>query len=223
MFLEHQGVQTIQDNQLVQIPVRVTETIDLAAASLVMNFPQNDLDIVSVEAAYDNQTLAFNTVGNQLRIGWYTLQPKTLFRNDVLMTLTVRLKNSGSSSSLGFELTPESSIADYYGINFVDKSLAIPALVNSKQGFVLSQNIPNPFKSSTQITYTLPEDGFIKLELLDIVGKQISVLTEGVESAGIHNYTLSANTLSDGVYFYRMSVNTGSQQYSQTKRMVISQ
>lgn len=98
----------------------------------------------------------------------------------------------------------------------------MPVLVNGNQGFSLQQNIPNPFSGITRISYTLPEDGKVKLELLDVVGKQIAVLEEKAVSSGTHTYTFSGNELPNGVYFYRMSVSTASQQYSQTKRMVIS-
>ena len=222
MFLENQGIQLVNEDQIVQLPIRISQSLDFAALSLVLDFPANNIEILGAEAAYDNQTLVYNVLNGQLRLGWYTLQPKTFSANDVVVTLTVKLKNFAATQSLGFELNPESSLADYNGVKILNKSLTIPSLVDGKQGFSLNQNVPNPFNNTTQITYTMPDDGYVKLELLDVVGKQISVLQEGQESAGIHNYTFSGNSLSNGVYFYRMTVNTESQQYSQTKRMVIS-
>ena len=98
----------------------------------------------------------------------------------------------------------------------------MPVLLDSKQGFSLSQNVPNPFTQLTQISYVLPEDGNVKLELLDMIGQQLSVLEENQVKAGAHTFNFSGNSLPNGVYFYRMNVTTGSQTYSQTKRMVIS-
>lgn len=222
LFLENQGVQIIENQQIVQLPVRLNQALNAAAVSLIMNYPVDVLEIMNVEAAYDNQTLVYNTIGDELRIGWYSLQPKELNKDDVLVTLTVKLRNAANYADLNFSLNAESSIADYAGVAFVNKSLSIPSLVSSLQGFNLSQNIPNPFNNTTQINYVLPADGTVKLELLDVVGKQIAVLEDGQQTAGAHNYTFSGNSLPGGVYFYRMVVNTGSQQFSQTKRMVIS-
>jgi hypothetical protein len=222
LFLENRGVQTIENQQIVRLPVTLNQALNCAAVSLVMNYPVNALEILSVEAAYDNSTLVYNTIGDALRIGWYSLQPKEINKDEVLMTLTVKLRNAANYVDLNFGLNAESSIADYSGVAFTNKSLSIPSLVSSLQGFTLSQNIPNPFTSTTQISYVLPADGSMKLELLDVVGKQIAVLEDGQQTAGAHTYTFSGNALPDGVYFYRMVVNTGSQQYSQTKRMVIS-
>ena len=98
----------------------------------------------------------------------------------------------------------------------------MPILVDSKNGIYLGQNVPNPFKDLTQITFTLPEDGFVKLEVLDLVGQQISVLEERQETAGAHSINFAGSALPNGVYFYKMTVNTGIQKYSQTKRMIIT-
>lgn len=221
LFLVNQGVQMMEQYQVVTIPVRVKQAISPAAMSLIMNYPQSDLEVLGVTAAYDNQTLVYNAVNGELRIAWCTLQPKALSTDDVLFTLTLKLK-SGSNAHLSFELNPESSLADFQGITLVEKTLSMPSLVNSGQGFSLNQNIPNPFNVTTQITYVLPEEGYVKLELLNLVGQQIAVLQEGQQASGSHVYTVDGNSLSDGVYFYRMIVNNGSQQFSQTKRMVIS-
>jgi len=222
LFLENQGVQAIENQQIVRLPVKLNQALNCAAVSLSMNYPADALEILAVEAAYDNQTLVYNTIGNELRIGWYSLQPKEMSKDEVLLTLTVKLRNVANYVDLNFGLNAESSIADYSGLAFVNKSLSIPALVSSTQGFTLSQNIPNPFNNTTQINYVLPADGSVKLELLDVVGKLITVLEDGQQSAGAHNYTFSGSALPSGVYFYRMLVETGTQQYSQTKRMVIS-
>lgn len=221
LFLVNQGVQTLDQYQIVSVPVRVKQAMSPAAMSLIMNYPGSDIQILGVEAAYDNQSLVYNAVNNELRIAWCTLQPKALKVDDVLFTITLKL-NAAAAADLAFQLDAESNVADFHGVTLMEKTLAMPTLVNSGQGFTLSQNMPNPFSGSTQITYTLPEGSYVKLELLNVVGQQIAVLEEGQQTSGSHTYTMSGNSLADGVYFYRMLVNSGSQQYSQTKRMVIS-
>lgn len=220
IFLASQGIQMLNNNQIVVVPVRINESMSCAAMSLIMNYSSN-LEILNVEAAYDKQNLLFNTIGNELRIAWNSLQPKNLNKDEVILNITLKLKNS-DNSNLGFTLNPESSIADYNGITILNKTLSMPVLLDSKQGFSLSQNVPNPFTQLTQISYVLPEDGNVKLELLDMIGQQLSVLEENQVKAGAHTFNFSGNSLPNGVYFYRMNVTTGSQTYSQTKRMVIS-
>lgn len=220
IFLENQGVQRVDNGQIVIVPIRVSQAMSAAAVSLIMNYPVDAVEILDVQASYNNQTLVYNTTGNELRIGWYTLNPKVLGKDEVLLNVTMKLKST--VSALNFNLTAETSIADYNGVAFDGKSLNMPVLVNGNQGFSLSQNIPNPFANMTQISYTLPEDGQVKLELLDVVGKQIAVLEDKNVAAGTHTFNFSGNELPNGVYFYRMNVSTEAQQFSQTKRMVIS-
>ncbi|MHC1706606.1 MAG: T9SS type A sorting domain-containing protein [Bacteroidales bacterium] len=220
LFLVNQGIQMMEQYQVVNIPVRVQQAVNPAAMSLIMNYPEAELEILGVQAAYDNQSLVYNAQNGELRIAWCTLQPKNLNADDVLFTLTLKLKKA--SSDLTIEPDAESNLADFTGTTLLGKSLTMPSLVSTESGFTLSQNMPNPFNGNTQINYTLPENSFVKLELLDIVGKQIAVLSEGQQTSGTHTYTFSGDALADGVYFYRMMVSDGSQQFSQTKRMVIS-
>ncbi|MEI6575396.1 MAG: dockerin type I domain-containing protein [Bacteroidota bacterium] len=224
LFVENQGVQVIDGQSLVNVPVRVKESLNCAALSLILNYPSNDMDVLGVEAAYDNQSLVYNTMGNEIRIAWYTLQPKAINADETLLTLKLKLKNANNpSTDLNLSInTDESSLADFNGANIINKTLLIPSLVNNGNGFSLSQNVPNPYKDVTVIAYAIPVDGTVKLEVLDVIGQSVAVLQDGLLSAGAYTYTMSGSALPSGVYFYKMSVSNSTTQFTQTKRMVIS-
>ncbi|MEI6575394.1 MAG: T9SS type A sorting domain-containing protein [Bacteroidota bacterium] len=224
LFVENQGVQQIDGQVLVSVPVRVKESLNMAAMSLVLNYPANDMDVLGVEAAYDNQSLVYNTMGNELRIAWYTLQPKAINADETLLTLKLKLKNANNpSTDLNLSInTDESSLADFNGGKIINKTLLIPSLVNNGNGFSLSQNVPNPYKDVTLIAYAIPVDGNVKLEVLDLIGQSVAVLQDGLMSAGAYTYSMSGSVLPSGVYFYKMTVGTSTTLFTQTKRMVIS-
>ena len=46
----------------------------------------------------------------------------------------------------------------------------------SPDEFKLYQNYPNPFESSTNIVYQIPEDGFVVLKVYDLLGREIETL-----------------------------------------------
>jgi hypothetical protein len=72
---------------------------------------------------------------------------------------------------------------------------------------VLYQNYPNPFNPATTISFDLGKSADIKLEVFDILGQQVAVLTDEPLNAGRHEVLFHGSSLSSGLYFYQLSVN----------------
>ena len=70
--------------------------------------------------------------------------------------------------------------------------------------FRLQQNYPNPFNPTTQITYELPQNSDVRLEVFDMNGRQVATLVNESVSAGTHTVNFNASDLSSGVYMYRL-------------------
>ncbi len=77
-----------------------------------------------------------------------------------------------------------------------------PALPNS---FSLAQNFPNPFNPSTVIEFVLPQAGYVKLEVFNILGQKARSLVDRRMGAGRHQVRFDAGHLPSGIYFYRLS------------------
>ncbi|WP_234567429.1 T9SS type A sorting domain-containing protein [Rhodohalobacter sp. 614A] len=75
----------------------------------------------------------------------------------------------------------------------------IPATV------ALNQNYPNPFNPTTQISYDLPQTADVRLEVYDLVGRQVATLVNQTMEAGSHLVNFDASNLSSGVYIYRLN------------------
>jgi hypothetical protein len=71
--------------------------------------------------------------------------------------------------------------------------------------FHLYENYPNPFNSTTTITYTLPERVLVHLGVYDMLGREVKVLVQEVMSAGVHEVVFEASGLPSGVYVYRFT------------------
>lgn len=84
-------------------------------------------------------------------------------------------------------------------------------------GYRLSQNYPNPFNPATKIRYELPQNGYVKLTVFDILGKEIEKLVNEQQSAGIYEITFNAAKLPSGVYLYRLETES----FSDVKRMML--
>jgi hypothetical protein len=70
--------------------------------------------------------------------------------------------------------------------------------------FSIFGNYPNPFNPTTSINYSLTENGHIKLEIYDILGRRVVVPFDGTQTAGNHNLTWDASTFPSGLYFARL-------------------
>ncbi len=68
----------------------------------------------------------------------------------------------------------------------------------------LSQNYPNPFNPSTTITYTVPEEMRVRLEVYDILGRRVATLVDQNQNAGRYKVQFDMRPYASGVYLYRI-------------------
>ena len=74
----------------------------------------------------------------------------------------------------------------------------------------LTENYPNPFNPSSEISYALTESGHVRLAVYDVLGRQVSVLVDGTMNAGTHAVAFDGSGLPSGTYFYRLETAQGS-------------
>ncbi len=83
--------------------------------------------------------------------------------------------------------------------------------------FSLSQNYPNPFNPATVISYQLAVNSFVTVRVYDELGREVSRLVNGNQSAGSHSVRWDGANFSSGVYFYEL--NAGD--FHDVKKMVL--
>ncbi|MFZ1684458.1 MAG: C25 family cysteine peptidase [Candidatus Zixiibacteriota bacterium] len=88
---------------------------------------------------------------------------------------------------------------------------------NVPYAFSLAQNYPNPFNPVTLIGYSLASRESVKLEVIDLLGRTVTTLVSGVQSAGDHEVVWNGNAVASGVYFYRLTAGS----HCETKKMIL--
>ena len=95
--------------------------------------------------------------------------------------------------------------------NVVAKEVKIED-VEKDLGFKLAGNSPNPFNPVTTITYVLPENARVRLDIFNVLGQRVKTLVDGQVEAGINTVVWNGkdavgNQVSSGFYVYQITIN----------------
>jgi hypothetical protein len=115
--------------------------------------------------------------------------------------------------------------------SYTDKKGNYSAVLNQEtsvdaenlQGIILRQNYPNPFNPSTTIEFILNRPSDIQLDIYNILGQKVRILTKGYKSAGNHLYRWdgaddNGKAVSAGIYIYTLHADG----FTQSGRMTLS-
>jgi hypothetical protein len=82
--------------------------------------------------------------------------------------------------------------------------------------FALHQNQPNPFRARTTIRFELPVGAVVRLEVFDVEGRRLRVLTDRYYGPGHHSVDWD-DAVAPGLYFYRIEAGP----FRERKKMVL--
>ena len=107
-------------------------------------------------------------------------------------------------------------LAGWDGINNTDSG----EILSLK--FELSNNYPNPFNPSTNITFSIEENSFVSLDIYNILGEKVKNLISSYYPAGQYSTSWNStdeenNNVNSGVYFYKLTADRN----SSVKRMLL--
>jgi hypothetical protein len=84
-------------------------------------------------------------------------------------------------------------------------------------------NYPNPFNPSTTIRFDLTEPAWVRLEIVDMLGRKVMTLpTQRFDIGTGHAFNVDASTLASGTYLYRVIAQTPTRTLTRTGRMVLA-
>lgn len=121
-------------------------------------------------------------------------------------TLVIGTSGSGIYLGHGLALSAGSSTSAE------DEATDVPV------GFDLKSAYPNPFNPRTTIPFELSESVNVRLAVYDLLGREVSVLVDGLLPAGQHQVAFEAGQVPSGTYLVRMAA--GGEQHSMTVTLI---
>lgn len=181
--------------------------------------PNQGAGIVFSGGAVDGATVsAVTNIWNFCTQAWQPLPSNSQARSN--------LRGTGPNDStfyiVGGFTTAGVGTFERLTFSFITGTCSVPLGINTNQngipyGYELAQNYPNPFNPTTTISFGLPQSGFTKLVVTDVLGREVAVLVNGIKTTGVHSIDFDASKLSSGIYFYSLSVND----FKATKKMLL--
>ncbi len=115
-----------------------------------------------------------------------------------------------------YKLNPRQE-SDFVGFaTSVEENGTIPTVFN------LDQNYPNPFNPTTSISYDLPKNEFVSINVFDLMGREVKTLVNKEQVAGFRSVKWDATNnlgqpVSAGMYIYTIQAG----EFRQTRKMVL--
>lgn len=199
-------------NPFIDHPEYAAEIWKTSMAPAVVSIKEvNSSSILIDFSRYLDSTVAVTTqnfiidhsIGNPSSIGWGVNSDvsKILIKVPALATGTtysIELKNLKSINDVAMNDTVVTFKTS--GVSGINDKEEIP------QGFVLNQNYPNPFNPATVISWQLAISCFTSLKVYDVLGNEVAELVNNFLEAGNYEVEFNASSLSNGIYFYRLTV-----------------
>ena len=144
-------------------------------------------------------TIVGNTDNNELQFVLYDENEKKEYYSKEL----IKFENDAIKGSLDNPIT----------INFAaDNSFNNPRLYNAT---------PNPFNNSTTLSFSIPNEQQVKLDIYNILGQHIATIYDGTANSGTNDITWNGtdnnnNPVPNGIYFYKIT----SGDYTKTEKMI---
>ena len=83
--------------------------------------------------------------------------------------------------------------------------------------YELFNNYPNPFNPTTKLSFNLPKEEDVKLDIFNVLGQKVVSLINDKLSAGQHTVDFNANNLPSGLYIYQLQAGN----FNSSKKMVL--
>jgi len=210
-----------------EVPLSISTRIDdFSALGLELNYPGNEYELVSAympKANQKNAAVKINPTLNEIisddndllvtdengviRVVFATTDHFNVNPNDEIIRLGFRPIKGRNQGNIDFDLSGTGVIGNQYGEENEDAFLTMPKIFvqgnNTTDEFVFT-GFPNPFNGEATLSYTIPENGTVKLSVYNALGERISELVNEMKMSGQYTVSFSPKDLPAGMYTFKL-------------------
>jgi len=219
-------------NQAVELPVRATTAMEVGAVSMILEIPSDLVEVTGVRMNGSEDPVSYSVNGNELRIGWNSILPVNVQAEGELLIISLRTKEtftSGQSIILNLTADPLNELADAFYEPIEGAILSAAVVDNLEVGIPQQEvntlslgNYPNPFSRSTTVSYAIPVDGKVILEIQNMLGQTVTTLVKETQSAGHYSLKVDGNLLQQGIYSLVLKLNTREGESIRSIKLVVN-
>lgn len=201
----------------IEIPFYASMAENVEGLQFSLSFNNDILDLLDIQGnLIDISNANYAAYGNTINMSWNSAQGVELSKDDILFTLKFITKTNGY---LNNQLSLDNRIsAEIYNNELETYELTIESRNSESNEFAIYQNMPNPFSIITEISFTIPEAGEVKLSVYDVTGKvlleKINTFAMGYNSVSVSRDDLN---LANGVLYYKIEYGP----YVAVRKMVL--
>ncbi|MCB9308649.1 MAG: T9SS type A sorting domain-containing protein [Lewinellaceae bacterium] len=212
-----QDIAFVQD-EMVAIPILAGESTKISGMQFSLQVDPSVLSIEGFESGVlkiSNENFKVTDNANGLVVfSWNNAASQNLQVGDVLFNVLVKanksssLVNAMSVNSTGINAEMYDDVLNVRNIKW--------SVSDNDSKFVVHQNVPNPFKGTTAITYELPESMTTNITIFDVSGKVASSINM-VGEKGVNTVQIDLLDQTSGLLYYTITAG----QYTATKKMIL--
>jgi hypothetical protein len=198
-----------------ELPVRISEPMNVNAISMVFLYPSDLLEVIEVKTTIGNPT--FTAQNNEIRISWSEMQSLSLQMGDTLMILKLKATERFTGDlSVNLTTTEESELADEIGNVIPTVELIIPTLKPLNQTGIDDQHsiltacaiFPNPANDKLNVEVKVSKETNLEIEITDMLGRIIIRNQMGDLSSGMNTFQINTNGLPPGIYSVKLVLDS---------------
>ena len=217
-------IMTVPVNKSFSYVLKSGSSTQLGAVTLFLGYDQDLFEVEKINTSLDG--MEYSIKNGKISFVWSNISSRQVQVDDAVLSLQLKALKPIADPTSVFTIQQGSEFADPGAKILNDVNLKLAKVVTNNPANAFSVfNYPNPFMNSTTIVYELPASGYVHLVLSDLYGKQISMLVNGIQEAGMHSISFNPGSynLSSGMYLYKIEVKTGSDTFSKINKMVYTQ